>query len=260
MAAQRITSDECRHHRRRRRRIHQPRAERARQQVPHPRDDWIVEHKPEIYMPMIETAENVAKRYNVSREAQDEYALREPAPHRRRPAGRQVRRRDRAADGPKKIVLDKAGRGDRQGDVTLDPRRGQPRRHHAGGPRQAQAASMGESGFITAGNASQLSDGASACVVMDAKTRREARTQAARHLPRLRGRRLRARRDGHRPGVRGAASCSQRIGLKVDDIGLWELNEAFAVQVVYCRDRLGIPDGAAQRQRRRDRRSAIPTA
>jgi acetyl-CoA C-acetyltransferase len=68
-----------------------------------------------------------------------------------------------------------------------------------------------------------------------------AAASAARHLPRLRRRRLRARRDGHRPGLRHPALLEAH-GLKVDDIGLWELNEAFAVQVLYCRDKLGIPD------------------
>jgi acetyl-CoA acetyltransferase len=96
-------------------------------------------------------------------------------------------------------------------------------------------------GVITAGNASQFSDGASACVVMDAKLAESARPQAARHLPRLRRRRLRARRDGHRPGLRHPKLLSA-AGVTGDDIGLWELNEAFAVQVLYCRDKLGIPD------------------
>ena len=93
--------------------------------------------------------------------------------------------------------------------------------------------------FVTAGNACQLSDGAAAVVLMEAKEAEQPRTEAAGPLPRLGGGRLRARRDGHRPGVRRAAPA-ERHGLKVDDIDLWELNEAFASQCLYCRDTLGI--------------------
>ena len=97
-----------------------------------------------------------------------------------------------------------------------------------------------EGGVVTAGNSSQLSDGASACVVMSA---RAAERRGLRPLGIFRGfavARMRAGRDGHRPGVRGAAPA-RAAWARIDDIGLWELNEAFAVQVLYCRDRLGIP-------------------
>ena len=94
--------------------------------------------------------------------------------------------------------------------------------------------------YITAGNASQLSDGAAAVVLMEAKEAERRGLTPMGALRGLGGRRLRARRDGHRPGVRRAASCLKRHGLTVDDIDLWELNEAFASQCLYCRDRLGI--------------------
>ena len=168
------------------------------------RESWLEEHKPEIYMPMIETAEVVAKRYYVTREAQDEYALAEPAAHRRRPARRALRRRDRAA-------ADDEARAGQGHAARRARRRSRSPRTRATGPTPRRGAGRRSSRWparracITAGNASQLSDGASACVVMDAKLAEQRGPAAARHLPRLRGRRLRARRDGHRPRVRGAA-------------------------------------------------------
>jgi acetyl-CoA C-acetyltransferase len=129
-------------------------------------------------------------------------------------------------------IVDKATGQSRHEEVTASEDEGIRADTTYEGVSQDQAGVEG--GCIAAGNASQFSDGAAACVMMD-KDGRAQRACAARHLPRLRGRRLRAGRDGHRPGVRGA-EAAQRTGLKVEDIGLWELNEAFAVQVLYCRD------------------------
>ena len=154
-------------------------------------------------MPMIETAEIVAERYGIRREAQDEYALES---QRRTAAAQQAGRFDA------EIVPIERGeaRHDKEtgeiarGEVTLTKDEGNRPDTTLEGLAEAQAGARRRQ-VITAGNASQLSDGASACVVMDAEARREARPAAARHLPRLRGRRLRARRDGHRPGLRRAA-------------------------------------------------------
>ena len=99
-----------------------------------------------------------------------------------------------------------------------------------------------EGGAVAAGNASQFSDGASACVVMSDKVAASKGLEAPRRVPRLRGRRLRAGRNGDRARVRGAETAQGRRPKKIEDIDLWELNEAFAVQVIYCRDKLGIPD------------------
>ncbi|HEV8310128.1 MAG TPA: acetyl-CoA C-acyltransferase [Methylomirabilota bacterium] len=202
------------------------------------REPWLDEHKPEIYMTMIETAEVVAKRYFITRETQDEYAL---ASQQRTAAAQRAGRFD-AEIVPlptRKLVQDKATGEVREEDLTLRQDEG----NRADTTLEGLAALKpvtGEKGHITAGNASQLSDGASACVVMDAKL---------------------AERRGLQPlGIfRGftAAACEpdemgigpvfavprllERVGMRMDQIDLWELNEAFAVQVVYCRDRLGIP-------------------
>src|SRR5881275_2961967 len=201
------------------------------------REEWLEEHKPEIYMTMIETAEVVSKRYYVTREKQDEYAL---ASQQRTAAGQKAGRFD-AEIVPmptKKIVVDKASGETRIEDTVLRQDEG----NRADTTLEGLAALKpvaGEKGHITAGNASQLSDGASACVVMDS--------------------RLAERRGLHPLGIyRGfaVAACEpdemgigpvfavpkllKRFGLTVEDIDLWELNEAFAVQVVFCRDQLGI--------------------
>ena len=200
-------------------------------------DEWIVEHKPAIYMPMIDTADNVAERYKVSREAQDAFALES---QRRTATAQQAKRFDDEIvplPATKKVV-DKNTKAESLEQVTLTERRGQPSRHHTRRSRCAQA------------GARRKMDHRRQCEpafrrriglrVDGRKARREARAQAARHLPRLRRRRLRARRDGHRAGLRRAETPG-RHGLKIGDIDLWELNEAFASQVLYCRDRLGIP-------------------
>ena len=201
-------------------------------------EQWILDHKPELYMPMIDTAEVVAKRYYITREAQDEYAL---LSQQRTAAGQQAGRFD-AEIVPlpaKKLVQDKATGETREEDVTLTKDEGnRPDTTLDGLAKLAPV--RGEKGHITAGNASQLSDGASACVVMDAKL---AERRGLQPLGIFRGLAI----AGCEPDEMGIGPVFavprllERFGLKVDDIGLWELNEAFAVQVVYCRDRLGIP-------------------
>ncbi|HET7343354.1 MAG TPA: acetyl-CoA C-acyltransferase [Methylomirabilota bacterium] len=202
------------------------------------RDEWLEEHKPEIYMSMIETAEVVAKRYYITREAQDEYAL---ASQQRTAAGqREGRFSHEIVPLPTtKIVVDKASGQSREEPVTLTQDEG----NRPDTTREGLAALKpvtGEKGHITAGNASQLSDGASACVVMDARL---AERRGLSPLGIFRGFAVAACEPdemGIGP-VFAVPRLLERTGLKMDQIDLWELNEAFAVQVVYCRDKLGIP-------------------
>jgi acetyl-CoA C-acetyltransferase len=202
------------------------------------RDEWLEEHKPEIYMTMIETAEVVAKRYYVTREKQDEYAL---ISQQRCAAGQKAGRFD-AEIVPmttKKVVVDKASGETRIEEVTLKQDEGNRPETSAEGLASLKPVT-GEKGHITAGNASQLSDGASACVVMDGAL---AAKRGLQPLGVFRGLAVAACEPdemGIGP-VFAVPRLLQRFGLKIDDIGLWELNEAFAVQVVYCRDKLGIP-------------------
>jgi acetyl-CoA C-acetyltransferase len=205
---------------------------------PEYQDDWLIKNKPELFMPMIATADVVAKRYGVSREKQDEYAF-------------QSQQRTAAAQAAGKFndeivpfttmmqLVDKATGARSYKEVTLSKDEG----------NRAETTLEGLSGLkpvsntttITAGNASQLSDGASACVVMDSKLAQQ------RNLPVLgiyRGLAI----AGLEPDEMGIGPVFaiprllERTGLKMNDIDLWELNEAFAVQVLYCRDKLGIPN------------------
>jgi acetyl-CoA C-acetyltransferase len=201
-------------------------------------EQWILDHKPELYMPMIDTAEVVAKRYYITREAQDEYAL---LSQQRTAAGQQGGRFDAEIVplATKKLVQDKATGETHEEDVTLTKDEGnRPDTTLDGLAKLAPV--RGEKGHITAGNASQLSDGASACVVMDAKL---AERRGLQPLGVFRGLAI----AGCEPDEMGIGPVFavprllERFGLKMDDVGLWELNEAFAVQVIYCRDRLGIP-------------------
>ena len=201
-------------------------------------EPWIDEHKPELYLPMIDTAEVVAKRYYVTREMQDEYAL---ASQQRTAAGQKAGRFD-AEIVPMtvtKLTQDKNTGETREEQVTLKADEGnRPDTSPEGLAKLAPV--RGEKGHITAGNASQLSDGASACVVMDAKL---AERRNLTPLGIFRGFTVAACEPdemGIGP-VFAVPRLLERHGLKVSDIDLWELNEAFAVQVVYCRDKLGIP-------------------
>lgn len=205
----------------------------------HLTESWLMEHKPALWMSMIETADIVAQRYGVSREAQDEYA----AESQRRTAAAQAEGRVSDEIVPLEstmLVKDKETGEVSEKTVTLEKDEG----NRPSTTVEALAGLepvRGPDQFITAGNASQLSDGASACVVMDAK---EAERRNIEPLGIYRG--LVA--AGCEPDEMGIGPVFavprllERAGLKVDDIDLWELNEAFASQVLYCRDRLGIPN------------------
>jgi acetyl-CoA C-acetyltransferase len=201
------------------------------------REDWLTEHKPEIWMPMIETADIVAARYHVGREAQDVYALES---QRRTAAGQQAGRfADEIVPLPSiRKVVDKVTKAESLEPVTLKSDEGN--RPDTTLEGLAVLKPVREGGYITAGNASQLSDGASACVVMSSKL---AEKHSLNPLGTFRGFAV----AGCEPDEMGIGpvfavpKLLQRQGVKMDDIDLWELNEAFASQLLYCRDRLGIP-------------------
>jgi acetyl-CoA C-acetyltransferase len=201
-------------------------------------EDWLMRHKPELWLSMIETADIVAARYGVSRERQDEYAL---ASQQRTAAAQAAGRFDDEIVplASVKEVTDKETGETRDEAVELTRDEGNRPSTTAEG-LAGLVPVLGEDKFITAGNASQLSDGASACVVMDAKL---AERRGLEPLGIFRGFTV----AGCEPDEMGIGPVFAvprllaRAGLKMDDIDLWELNEAFAVQVVYCRDRLGIP-------------------
>ena len=201
-------------------------------------EPWIDEHKPELYLPMIDTAEVVAKRYYITREVQDEYAL---ASQQRTAAAQKAGRfNDEIVPiTTTKLTQDKNTGEVREEQVTLSQDEGnRPDTSPEGLAKLAPV--RGEKGHITAGNASQLSDGASACVVMDAKL---AEQRGVKPLGIFRGFTVAACEPdemGIGP-VFAVPRLLERHGLRMSDIDLWELNEAFAVQVVYCRDKLGIP-------------------
>ncbi|MGB5489952.1 MAG: acetyl-CoA C-acyltransferase, partial [Woeseiaceae bacterium] len=194
-------------------------------------------HK-DVYMPMIDTAEVVAKRYKVSREAQDEYALQS---QQRTAAGQDAGRfDDEIVPLPSnKGVMNKETKEITFEDVVLDKDEGNRPSTTLEG--LAGLEPVRENGFITAGNASQLSDGASATVVMEASV---AEKRGLEPLGIYRGTAV----AGCEPDEMGIGpvfavpKLLERNGLTMDDIDLWELNEAFAVQVIYCRDKLRIPN------------------
>lgn len=201
------------------------------------REAWLNEHIPGVYMPMIETADIVAERYDISREAQDEYAL-------------QSQQRTAAAQAaglfddeivPFTTMMaqkDKETGEVSKVEVTLD----RDRCNRPGTTLEGLAGLepvRGPGYYITAGNSSQLSDGASACLLMEAKAAEKAGLEP---LGAMRGFAI----AGCEPDEMGIGPVYavprllKRAGLKVDDIDLWELNEAFASQLIYCRERLGI--------------------
>ncbi len=202
-----------------------------------PGDDWLLAHRPDIYMAMIDTAETVAQRYQVTRDAQDEYALES---QRRTAAAQQAGRFDDeiVPMDSRMAVADKATGEISHKDVKLAKDEGNRPETTLEGLASLKPV-RGEGHVITAGNASQLSDGASACVVMEAG---EAQRRGLSPLGALRGLSV----AGCEPDEMGIGPVFavprllERNGLTVDDIDLWELNEAFAVQVIYCRDRLRI--------------------
>ena len=209
------------------------------------RDPWLVDHLPALYMTMIETAEIVAERYNISREAQDEYGLQsQQRTAAAQQAGRyvdeivplpsvmKVQDKQTGEVSDKKITLER-DEGNRP-TTTLEGLQGLA-------PVFKDGMTIKEGRCITAGNASQLSDGASASVVMEA---REAERRGLQPLGYYRGMAV-AGCDPDEMGIGPVFAVPKLLeahGLKADDIDLWELNEAFAVQVLYCRDRLGIPN------------------
>jgi acetyl-CoA C-acetyltransferase len=201
-------------------------------------DAALVGMHEDIYMAMIDTAEVVAKRYNISREAQDVYALRSQ----QRTAAAQAAGRFDDEIVPvtaTMTVTDKATGQSHQTEVTLN--RDESNRPDTTLDKLAALTPVRLNGVITAGNASQLSDGASAVVVMEAVAAERRGVQPL-------GRYLGLAVAGTRPDEMGIGpllavpKLLERWGLRVNDIGLWELNEAFAVQVLYCGDQLGIPD------------------
>lgn len=202
------------------------------------KDEWLVEHKPEIYWSMIQTADNVAKRYSIGRDVQDEYALESQ----RRTASAQQAGKFNDEIVPlkaEKILYDKEGKV--TGTEMFELKRDEGNRPDTNMEGLAKLKPvMGEGNFITAGNASQLSDGASVSVLMSDK---QAQARGLKPLGIYRGFEV----AGCEPDEMGIGpvfavpKLLKKHGLKVEDIGIWELNEAFAVQVVYCRDKLGIP-------------------
>jgi acetyl-CoA C-acetyltransferase len=201
-------------------------------------EPWLGEHRPDVYLPMIETADIVAERYGVSRQAQDEYAL---VSQQRTAAAQQAGRFDDEIVplATTKLVFDKATGTTSQQEVMLHQDECNRPDTTIEGLAKLEPV-RGADKFITAGNASQLSDGASACVVMDAKL---AEKRGLQPLGIFRGFAV----AGCKPDEMGIGPVYaiprllERNGLTIDDIDLWELNEAFASQVVYCRDTLGIP-------------------
>jgi acetyl-CoA C-acetyltransferase len=201
-------------------------------------DPRLLEKHPHILMPMIDTAEVVARRYKVSREAQDKYALQS---QQRTAAGQEAGKfDDEIVPLPSNMgVMDKETKEISFHDVTLEKDEGNRPTTTLEG--LAGLKPVRENGFITAGNASQLSDGASASVVMEASV---AEKRGLEPLGIYRGTAV----AGCEPDEMGIGPVFavprllERAGLKMDDIDLWELNEAFAVQVIYCRDTLGIPN------------------
>ena len=202
------------------------------------RDPELLAMVPDIHMPMLQTAEVVARRYGIGRDRQDAYGLRSQ----QRTAAAQAAGAFDAEIVPvaaTMAVTDKATKAISHQTVTLAKDEGN--RPDTSAEGLAALKTVVEGGVITAGNASQLSDGASACVVMDAAL------AAKRGLTPL-GRYVGMAVAGTEPDEMGIGpvfavpKLLQRFGLAMDDIGLWELNEAFAVQVLYCQDRLGIPD------------------
>ena len=208
-------------------------------------DPYLVQHIPQIYMSMIETAEIVAERYGISREAQDEYAFQSQ----QRTAKAQAEGRYDAEIAPlasTMVIVDKESGATSEKQVTIKLDEGNRPKTTLQDLQALQPVFKGgqrikEGRFITAGNASQLSDGAGAMVLMEAK---EAEKRGLKPLGAYRGMMV-AGCDPDEMGIGPVFAVPKLLkaqGLKMDDIGIWELNEAFASQVLYIRDKLGIPN------------------
>ncbi|MBJ7278528.1 acetyl-CoA C-acyltransferase [Marinobacter salarius] len=200
-------------------------------------EPWLAKNKPELYWSMLDTAETVAKRYDIKKEDMDEYGVRSQN------LADQARQDGKFDDEIVPItttmgVADKATGQLSSQEVTVSQDEGIRPGTNLEGVSKIRSAMEG--GVVTAGNASQFSDGASACVLMDSKV---AEQRGATPLGIFRGFAV----AGCEPDEMGIGpvfavpKLLKRAGLTVDDIGLWELNEAFAVQVLYCQRKLGIP-------------------
>jgi acetyl-CoA C-acetyltransferase len=202
------------------------------------RETWLAEHKPAVYWPMLETAENVAHRYAISRERQDEYGVQS---QQRAAAAAAAHRFDREIV-PITVtmgVADKESNRLYTRETTLASDEGIRADTTYEALARIKPALPG--GVVAAGNASQFSDGAAACAVISDKL---AAKRGIEPLGIFRGFAV-AGCDPDEMGIGPVFAVPKllaRTGVKLDDIGLWELNEAFAVQVIYCRDKLGIPD------------------
>jgi acetyl-CoA C-acetyltransferase len=204
----------------------------------HFQDEWLHRHKPETYWPMLQTAEYVAKRYDISREKQDEFGVQ--SQQRAAKARAEGKFKDEIVPITTKMkVVDKNTGHDTVREVTASEDEGiRPDTNYEG---VSQIKPAIEGGCIAAGNASQFSDGASAAVVMSAK---EAARRNLAPLGVFRGFAV-AGCDPKEMGIGpvfAVPKLLENAGKRVADIDLWELNEAFAVQVIYCRDRIGIPN------------------
>jgi acetyl-CoA C-acetyltransferase len=208
-------------------------------------DPWLVKNLPQTYMTMIETAEIVAERYGVSREAQDEFSLQSQ----QRTAQAQAEGRYNAEIAPLTSVMtitDKETGATSEKEVTIKLDEGNRPKTTLQDLQGLQPVFKGgqrvkEGRFITAGNASQLSDGAAAVVLMEAK---EAEKRGLKPLGAYRGMMV-AGCGPEEMGIGPVFAVPKLLakhGLKMQDIGIWELNEAFASQALYCRDKLGIPN------------------
>lgn len=200
-------------------------------------ETWLKQNKPEIYWPMLQTAETVAKRYNISRERQDEYGVQSQL----RAAAAQAAGKFNDEIVPMTTIMgvaDKASGMLMTKEVTIAADEGIRADTTYEGVSKIRSALPG--GVISAGNASQFSDGASCAIVMNSKT---AEAKGLKPLGIFRGFAI----AGCEPDEMGIGpvfavpKLLQRAGVKASDIDLWELNEAFAVQVLYCADKLGIP-------------------
>ena len=202
-------------------------------------EEWLLRNKPDVFMPMLQTADNVAKHYNISRESQDEYSFQSQ----QRTAAAQAAGAFDAEIVPLttwKYVDHKESGGVTEEQVTLMKDEGNRPETTLEGLSSLKGV-LDKNSTITAGNSSQLSDGAAAVVMMDSKL---AEKRGLSPLGIYRGLVV----VGCDPGEMGIGpvfavpELLKRHGLKIDDIDLWELNEAFAVQTLYCRDTLGIPN------------------
>ena len=211
----------------------------------HAQDEWLIEHRPDIYMSMLETAELVAARYDVTRNQQDAYALQ--SQRRTAEAASAGRFNDEIVPIPSKmLVRPKEGGEPFHRDVLLAADEGprpQTTREDLAKLKTAfeRGQRLQEGKTVTAGNSSQLSDGAAAMVIME---KREAERRNLTPLGAYRGMAV-AGCDPSEMGIGPVFAVPKLLaahGLSIKDIGIWELNEAFASQVLYCRDRLGIPD------------------